>query len=358
MKKNHSILFEIAVLLTAAIFTLAGCDTGTGGGGGGGGGGADPTITFTDSLPAMEVDYMIVVTTAEPTNYRTAVNAAENRENKTVATGAYLSTEDDVVTLSAGGTFNSNGTYTVIYWEEFRAPQIKYKTGVQFTDGNASLSFAAMTTKEYELGATGTLTFTDSPSFSGNWHIFVTSATVTNYQTAVIAASTTNGDFYAGATTGDISGNVVTLETFDDFNRNGTYTVIYVNDDTPLEMKYKSGVEFTNGNASFAFSTMATVGGEENALVISGFSQGADCAVIVVNGNPSTVTQGLMGGQPGVGVIEAGENFVNWTTTPPNGTYTILINLGGTTYKKAPGVTLTSGVGTVDYAAFVDIPLM
>ena len=32
MKKNHSALFGIAALLTAAIFIFAGCDTGTGGG--------------------------------------------------------------------------------------------------------------------------------------------------------------------------------------------------------------------------------------------------------------------------------------------------------------------------------------
>jgi hypothetical protein len=325
--------------------------------GGGGGGGDVGTLTFTDNLPSNE-DFSIFITTAAVTNYRTAINAAENRDNKTAAIGSYLSTSNRVVALSGGGKFNPNGIYTVIYWKEYRHQEIKYQTGVKFSGGNASISFNGMTTLEYQPGSPATLTFTGTPP-KGIFNIFVSSAVVTDYLTAMVAVSSINNDIYAGADESNLKGSTLTLDTIDDFNPNGTYTVIYGNDNTPLELKFKTGVKFSSGAASIALSSMTTVGGSENALVITGFSNKDDCAVFVTTGNPATLVQaGLaMQGAPGVGSIAPGENFVRWTTLPGNGTYTVILIIGET-YKKATRVTITNGVGSVNYTSFVDIPLM
>jgi hypothetical protein len=354
MKTKYGVFFGIAVLLMTAIFTLAGCDNPAGSDSGNGGEDSnDGTLTF-DSLPQDE-QFSIFISTATTTNYRTTVNAAENRDNKTVAVGSYLVTSNNAVSVSGNGNFDPNGAYTVIYWKEFKAPEIKYQIGVQFSNGNASITFSGMTLVEYEAGDPATLTFTDSPP-SGTFKIFVSSAVVTDYQTAVTAASTINNDLYAGSDQDGLNGIIITLNTIDDFNTNGTYTVIYVNDATPLEMKYQSGVQFSSGSASISFSGMTTVGGSENALVIEDFSYASECSVLVTTANPATVAQ--MGqNSAGVGVIEQGENFVSWINQPANGTYTVILQMGSS-FKKATGVTITGGVGSVSYSTFVNLPLM
>jgi hypothetical protein len=55
------------------------------------------------------------------------------------------------------------------------------------------------------------------------------------------------------------------------------------------------------------------------------------------------------------GLIMGGQTKVSWAIAPENGTYTIVIlPQGGTTYKKATGV---SYPGSVAFSAFVDLPL-
>jgi hypothetical protein len=97
MNKKHSLYFGVAVLLLAAICTLAGCDSG-----GGGGGGGTTTETFTSSDPTTGTTYILVIT---GDRYELTIRAANGTEQK--STGAAVLGNGGAYTLTPGGDTNA-----------------------------------------------------------------------------------------------------------------------------------------------------------------------------------------------------------------------------------------------------------
>jgi hypothetical protein len=65
MKTKHGVFFGFAVILAAAIFTLAGCPTDGGGGGSGSGSGGDTTVTYTGTANGTKYELTITKATGK-----------------------------------------------------------------------------------------------------------------------------------------------------------------------------------------------------------------------------------------------------------------------------------------------------
>jgi hypothetical protein len=92
MNKKHSLYFGIAVLLLAAIFTLAGCDNGNSGGG-------TSRETFTSSDTAGNT-YIVVITGGD--SYELTIKDS-NGNVQTTSTGEAVMNEGGTYTLTPSG---------------------------------------------------------------------------------------------------------------------------------------------------------------------------------------------------------------------------------------------------------------
>jgi hypothetical protein len=112
----------------------------------GGGGIGEGYLGFSDGLPSGT--FAVWVCSGTVTDYLSAALAMSSY----VAVGASTSVTDgkvNLMTLTAtGGTFNPNGTYTVIIGDTatMTTAGLKYQSGVSFSGGEATISYGGMTT--------------------------------------------------------------------------------------------------------------------------------------------------------------------------------------------------------------------
>jgi hypothetical protein len=50
-----------------------------------------------------------------------------------------------IITGATAGTFNKNGSYTIIFYNTSDLYNMKYKSSVQFSSGNATITYGSMT---------------------------------------------------------------------------------------------------------------------------------------------------------------------------------------------------------------------
>jgi hypothetical protein len=163
MKKQLMPMVLFAITLTALVF-FAGCKgvyTGDengfdsdwregeiAGGGGDANGTFAGSITFSDGLPTVTTGevWAIYVTPDTVSSFQNGATAMSHY----VAGGASTSVNGNkvnlIITGATGGTFNKNGSYTVIFYSTSDLYNLKYKSSVKFSGGNATISYSSMST--------------------------------------------------------------------------------------------------------------------------------------------------------------------------------------------------------------------
>jgi hypothetical protein len=138
MKKSMCFIGILAIVLVFGMMVI-GCDNGTTNN--------DPvfdgSVTFSDGLPAGT--WAIYVTPDTVSSFANGSTAMTHY----VAAGASTSVSGNKVNLittgATGGTFNKNNSYTVIFYNTSDVYNMKYKSSVQFSGGNATITYSSMT---------------------------------------------------------------------------------------------------------------------------------------------------------------------------------------------------------------------
>jgi hypothetical protein len=270
-------------------------------------------------------------------------------------------------TLTAN-TSNLNGSGTISYTWLRGSSTISGATGSTYTLTTADIG-ASIKVRVSRSGVSGsiespqvgpvtsggggdedTLTVSNGPIF---YTVYVTTTTLTSSSSYLSVAT----DYTNLKATGSGSGDSAAL-TWISGGESGSYNVlIYAGTTT----KYQNNVSFSNGSASLNWNTMSTAGsgsgGGSGSFTISGLPSGT-YSVFAVTGNPSTYFEAIgSGSYSGTGAIISGTT-VTWVTTPPSGTYTIiLVDATASTAKKTTNVSITSSGGSVAYSSFVALPM-
>jgi hypothetical protein len=196
------------------------------------------TLTVTGGLSG---EFMVVVVTGNITasNIASLVGAP-------VAEGAAESSPAEIEWYSGTGS----GTYGVIIAsaDDF---SVKYQNGVTFTNGSGSVNWNNMTGVNFTDLSVGNLTFAGGSPGEG-WSILIVNGPLTgtledlNAMDAYVAA--------ALSMPGMPGGMIFTIgATGGTFNPNGTYSIIYMDDEG---MKYGNYVSFSGGNATINLSSL------------------------------------------------------------------------------------------------------
>jgi hypothetical protein len=103
-------------------------------------------VTFSEGLPS-GTWAIYVVPNETITDYSSASKALANFVALGASTNVSGSAANLITTGATGGTFNPNGTYAVLYMNSTNMSELiyKYKNGVSFSSGNATLSVSGMT---------------------------------------------------------------------------------------------------------------------------------------------------------------------------------------------------------------------
>jgi hypothetical protein len=143
-----------------------------------------------------------------------------------------------------------NGTYNVIIMSEAGGGSVKYQNGVSFANGSGSVNWGSMTEVDPASLGVGTLTFTGSSPGEG-WMVYIVPGPLTGDGWE----GEESIDHYVAMAPGSAGGMIFTIGApGGTFNRNGTYAIIYEDDDK--EFKYLNNVTFSNGNAAINLSLL------------------------------------------------------------------------------------------------------
>jgi hypothetical protein len=377
MKKKHGTFFGFAVLLIAAMFTVAGCDTGNGPGGGG----VPQTITYTG-------------TAGDGSTYTLKITENTSR-------AAYMPQGGDSYELTiTPGNKKSSGTITV--------------SGSTFTlTPTGKTSFTVTISGTGITAISGTITFTDNttkagpgaltPGNGGDSNDPTGSVTVNNLPALPEEGFTVNvlpnpgytisskNNFQAAMTDsiagGSNTASPVEILATNGWNNSGTYLVVVTING---EIRFKQGVSFSSGSATVDWNTLTRftdlpvtsgVGdGTPGVLTIEGYT-GNGTYVYIYNYSGSSITTQLQYGQilsqysPMLALGDADNGTSQITLYEGNGeipfdeTGTFLVTIGAPNpardndieqrFKAA--VQFTNGVATITFNSMTwmeDLPLM